>query len=127
MAGQTRSRSIVERTHLTGSAAVGIWPCNNAEGFRGGLAGPADSTSLICKNRRPAPAPSKHARPGPLGVSDHAPFQLTDSGRYTHHRDHVTEVATEAGLEVSTLDEVVLRYEYGHPVIGLIVVLRSQP
>jgi len=39
----------------------------------------------------------------------------------------VTEVATEAGLEVSTLDEVVLRYEYGHPVIGLIVVLRSQP
>ena len=38
------------------------------DGCRGGLAGPADSRSLICKNRRPAPAPSKHARPGPLGV-----------------------------------------------------------
>ena len=39
----------------------------------------------------------------------------------------MTEVATEAGLAVSTLDEVVLRYEYGHPVVGLIVVLRPQP
>ena len=53
-----------------------------------------------------------------------APFGLTDSGRYAHHRTHVTEVAAEAGLYVHQLDESVLRYEYGEPVIGLVGVLR---
>ena len=32
------------------------------DGCRGGLAGPADSRSWIWRNRRPAPAPSKHTR-----------------------------------------------------------------
>ena len=55
---------------------------------------------------------------------EQAPFGLTDSGRYAHHRTHVAEVATEAGLYVHRLNESVLRYEYGEPVIGLVGVLR---
>lgn len=51
------------------------------------------------------------------------PFCLTDSGRFTHHRDHVAEVAREAGLTILRLDEAVLRYEYGEPVDGLVTVL----
>ncbi len=54
------------------------------------------------------------------------PFCLTDSGRYAHHPDHVREVAEEAGLTVRQLDTVNLRYEYGEPVAGLVVVLQKE-
>ncbi|OFV90317.1 MAG: hypothetical protein A3H95_03360 [Acidobacteria bacterium RIFCSPLOWO2_02_FULL_64_15] len=52
------------------------------------------------------------------------PFRLTDAGRYAHHADHVREVAAEASLTVRQLDTVELRYEYGEPVTGLVVVLQ---
>lgn len=55
---------------------------------------------------------------------EQAPFGLTDSGRYAHHRTHVSEVAAAAGLCVHQLEESVLRYEYGEPVVGLVGVLR---
>jgi predicted TPR repeat methyltransferase len=54
-----------------------------------------------------------------------SPFRLTDSGRYAHHRDHVREVASEVGLKLVAVEESVLRYEYGEPVVGLVVVLRA--
>ncbi len=57
---------------------------------------------------------------------DTYPFRLTDSGRYAHHADHVTEVAAEAGLTLVSLTEETLRFEYGEPVIGLIAVMQHQ-
>ena len=56
-----------------------------------------------------------------------SPFGLTDSGRYAHHPVHIREVAAEVGLDVERLDEKILRYEYGEPVIGLVAVLRPAP
>jgi predicted TPR repeat methyltransferase len=53
------------------------------------------------------------------------PFQLTDSGRYQHTRQHITEAATEAGFVVEEISEAILRYEYGEPVHGLIPLLRK--
>ena len=55
------------------------------------------------------------------------PFQLTDSGRYTHSETHIRDVARKAGLDVATLTEGLLRYEYGKPVVGLVTVLRKDP
>ena len=53
------------------------------------------------------------------------PFHLADSGRYTHHRDHVREVAAKAGLLVVRLDEGFLRTERGVEVTGLLALLRK--
>jgi predicted TPR repeat methyltransferase len=50
-------------------------------------------------------------------------FHLTDTGRYTHHPDHVREAAAAAGLTVAHISEAFLRMEYGEEVIGLFAVL----
>src|ERR1700688_207268 len=57
---------------------------------------------------------------------DQYPFRLTDSGRYTHHAQHIREVAAEAGLHVARLEEAFLRMEYGAEVTGLFVVLKNE-
>jgi predicted TPR repeat methyltransferase len=54
---------------------------------------------------------------------DRHPFHLTDTGRYTHHPDHVREVAAQAGLAVARMDDSFLRMEYGEEVMGLYAVL----
>jgi predicted TPR repeat methyltransferase len=54
---------------------------------------------------------------------DRPPFHLTDTGRYTHHPDHVREVAAKAGLTVARMDESFLRMEYGEEVMGLYAVV----
>ena len=54
---------------------------------------------------------------------DRHPFHLTDTGRYTHHPDHVREAAAKAGLAVAQMDESFLRMEYGEEVMGLYAVL----
>lgn len=54
-----------------------------------------------------------------------APFQLTDTGRYNHHPDHIREIAAACGAEVAQLNEAFLRYEYGEEVPGLYAVLRK--
>ena len=56
---------------------------------------------------------------------DRYPFHLTDSDRYTHHPDHIREVAEEAGLRVVCLEEGYLRMEYGKEVTGLFVALKK--
>ena len=56
---------------------------------------------------------------------DTHPFRLSDSGRFAHHRDHVSGVATAAGLALLSLSEAVVRYEYGEPVTSLIAVCRA--
>ncbi len=52
------------------------------------------------------------------------PFCLTDSGRFAHHRDHLLQVAQEAGMQLVSQTAEVLRYEYGEPVWGWVTVLR---
>lgn len=54
------------------------------------------------------------------------PFHLTDTGRYTHHPDHVREVAARADFEVAHIHEAFLRTEYGEDVMGLYAVLRKK-
>jgi predicted TPR repeat methyltransferase len=77
------------------------------------------------------PAASRLAPDGVMAFTvergDAYPFTLTDSGRFTHHRDHVIEVAAAASLSVVALSDVVLRYEYGNPVAGLVAVLECDP
>ena len=53
-----------------------------------------------------------------------APFKLSDAGRFTHHRKHVEDATCDAGLSIVSMDEAVLRYEYGSAVAGLVVVAR---
>ena len=53
------------------------------------------------------------------------PFHLTDSGRYTHHRDHILSVAAQSGLRVGRLEAGFLRTEAGLDVIGLFALLRK--
>jgi predicted TPR repeat methyltransferase len=73
---------------------------------------------------------SRWLRPGGLIAftverSDSPPFQLTDSGRFAHHADHIKEVAAELALNIVSLDDVILRYEYGKAVSGLVAVLEA--
>lgn len=53
------------------------------------------------------------------------PFHLTDTGRYTHHPEHVREVASQAGLTVDRLEKGFLRNECGIAVTGLYALLRK--
>ena len=55
------------------------------------------------------------------------PFHLTDTGRYTHHPDHVREAAAKAGLAVAQMNESFLRHEYVEEVMGLYAVLGPAP
>ena len=74
------------------------------------------------------PAATRLEPGGLLGFTvergDTHPFRLSDSGRFAHHRDHVSGVATAAGLTLLSLGETLVRYEYGEPVTGLIAVCR---
>ena len=51
------------------------------------------------------------------------PFQLTDTGRYTHTPEHVHGAAARAGLKVLGQEESFLRTEWGVDVMGLYSVL----
>jgi predicted TPR repeat methyltransferase len=52
------------------------------------------------------------------------PFHLADSGRFTHHADHICRVAAESGLELARLQPGYLRTEAGLDVTGLFALLR---
>lgn len=74
-----------------------------------------------------APAARRLAPGGVLAFTverdDRYPYRLTDSGRFSHHPDHVRDVARDAGLTVLHAAEAVLRREYGEDVWGLVAVL----
>jgi predicted TPR repeat methyltransferase len=52
-------------------------------------------------------------------------WALTAAGRYAHGEDHVRGSAASAGLRPLRLERAVIRRESGHPVDGLVVVLRT--
>lgn len=60
-----------------------------------------------------------------LERGSHAPFHLTDTGRYNHHPDHVHQAAAACGMEILKVFEGFLRMEYGEEVAGLFAVLRN--
>jgi predicted TPR repeat methyltransferase len=75
-------------------------------------------------------AAAKRLKPGGVfalstELGSRAPFHLTDSGRYSHHPDHIRDVAAKAGLEVGAIHEAFLRMEYGAEVTGLFAVLQK--
>lgn len=75
-------------------------------------------------------AAARRLKPGGLFAfsmerGDRFPFHLTDTGRYTHHPDHVREAAAKARLEVAQLHDAFLRFEYGEDVMGLYAVLHK--
>jgi predicted TPR repeat methyltransferase len=55
------------------------------------------------------------------------PFHLTDSGRFTHHQDHIRATASRSGLQIARLQAGFLRTEAGIDVIGLFALLRKLP
>jgi predicted TPR repeat methyltransferase len=57
--------------------------------------------------------------------SNSPPFQLTDSGRFAHHADRIKEVTAELALTIVSLNDVILRYEYGKVVSGSVAVLEA--
>ncbi len=60
-----------------------------------------------------------------LERGDQAPFKLHDNGRYSHHPETIGEIAAVAGLDVAHMEQGYLRMEYGAPVTGLFIALRS--
>ena len=50
--------------------------------------------------------------------ADCRPYQLTDSGRYIHHLEHIEKVANDLGLQCNHREDF-LRMEYGVEVTGL--------
>ncbi|MBS0203316.1 MAG: methyltransferase domain-containing protein [Planctomycetes bacterium] len=71
---------------------------------------------------------SRHLAPGGfLGFTVERgtvnPFQLTDSGRFAHHQDHLLQAAADAGYRVVSQAKKILRYESGTPVSGWVTVL----
>jgi len=56
---------------------------------------------------------------------DRYPLRLSDSGRYTHHPDHIREVAAAAGLTLARIEEGFLRMEGGSAVTGLLAVMKN--
>jgi len=72
---------------------------------------------------------AKHLRSGgtlafTVERGDGESFKLTDSGRYAHSEAHIRAAAADAGLSVASVGEAVIRWEYGHEVVGLVTVLR---
>jgi predicted TPR repeat methyltransferase len=55
---------------------------------------------------------------------DVSPFIFTDSGRFTHHQNHLLAVVDAAGYRVVTQAEEVLRFEYGEAVHGWVTVVQ---
>lgn len=53
-----------------------------------------------------------------------AGYRLQHHGRYAHSKDYVSSTLTRAGLSVLQLEEVVLRFEGGEPVAGLLLLAR---
>ena len=76
------------------------------------------------------PAAKRLAPGGVLAFSvergDQHPFRLTDSGRYTHHGQHIREAAAEAGLALACLEEGFLRMEYGEEVTAFYAALKKE-
>lgn len=60
-----------------------------------------------------------------LGKAGRGEYRLDPSGRYKHARAYVARTLEAAGFETVSAEKDVLRYEYGEPVDGLVVLARK--
>jgi predicted TPR repeat methyltransferase len=108
-----RAQGIYDRLEI---AEITEWLDRTKENFD--LIASCDSLIYFGDLHRVVSAAAKRLNPGgwfafTIERSENHPFQLTDSGRYSHHRGHVREAATEAGLTVVRLEEGFLRSDAG--------------
>jgi len=121
-----RARNIYDRLEV---AEITRWLTENRDNFD--LIAACDCLIYFGDLRQVVIPGAKRLAPGgvltfTIERGDRYPFRLTDTGRYTHHAQHVREVANEAGLRVARLDEAYLRMEYGEEVTGLFVALKNE-
>lgn len=60
-----------------------------------------------------------------IAPEDGPDLVLQGNGRYAHKRSHVQALCQAAGFETVQIDDLVLRYEAGQPVPGLLVAARK--
>jgi predicted TPR repeat methyltransferase len=121
-----RARKVYDRLEVT---EITRWLHANQEQFD--LIAACDCLIYFGDLRQVAIPAARRLAPGgmlafTLERGEQYPFRLTDTGRYTHTAQHVREVAQQAGLQVTRLEEAYLRMEYGAEVIGLFVVLTNE-
>jgi len=134
LVGVDLSPAMVEKARETGSydelvvAEITGWLDGNARAFD--LVAACDTLIYFGDLRQVLVPAARALTPGgwvafTVERSAAPDFVLTDSGRYAHSADHIRAAARDAGLDVVSLNEGFLRYEYGEPVTGLVVVLRK--
>lgn len=125
MLDHARNRGIydaLEQAELTG------WFADESRHERFDVIGICDTLIYFGDLRQVLPGAARClADGGILGFTveqgDAAPYTLTDSGRFTHHREHLAAVVAEAGCRILSQTEETLRFEYGEPVAGLVTVI----
>jgi len=123
MLGLARARNIYDQLEV---AEITAWLEGSADRFD--LIACCDCLIYFGDLSPVVSAAAKRLNPGGVFVitterGDRHPFHLSDSGRYTHHPEHLREAAAAGGLMVARLDEAFLRMEYGAEVIGLFAAL----
>src|SRR5882762_3298630 len=123
MLGLARARNIYDQLEV---AEITAWLEGSADRFA--LIACCDCLIYFGDLSPVVSAAAKRLNPGGVFVitterGDRHPFHLSDSGRYTHHPEHLREAAAAGGLMVARLDEAFLRMEYGAEVIGLFAAL----
>ena len=54
---------------------------------------------------------------------DHGTYVLHRTGRYAHHVDYIKALASKFGFIVQECQDIVVRQDRGHPIVGLLLVL----
>ncbi len=126
MVARARERAIYDQPH---QAELTQW-LREAPGHRFDLVLACDTLIYFGDLRDPVRLAASQLSPhGVLAFTvergTRAPFHLSDSGRFTHHPDHVRAAAEAAQLSLVELRESVLRSEYGKGVQGVIAVCRA--
>jgi predicted TPR repeat methyltransferase len=120
-----RARGIYDRLEV---AEITAWLEESKENFD--LIAACDCLVYFGDLLPVATAAARRLKPGGLFAftterGESYPFRLADSGRYTHHPDHVREVAANSGLIVASLEDGFLRMEAGADVTGLLALLKK--
>jgi predicted TPR repeat methyltransferase len=118
-----RARNIYDRLEV---AEITDWLRRNEESYD--LVASCDCLIYFGDLTEIARAVAKRLKPGGVfalttEACERYPFQLTDTGRYAHHPDHIRDAAKAADLKVGYLQQAFLRMEYGSEVTGNFAVL----
>lgn len=122
MVEQARKSSVYDSLDV---AEVTEWLSHNEEQFDIIMA--CDTCIYFGDLRQVVVPATRHLKHGgviafSVEKSEKPAFHLTDSGRYVHHKDHITQIADELKMQWK-IRESYLRMEYGEEVIGLFVTM----